>query len=84
MSTRRLIKIVGLIIVTCQLSVGSIFAQKSGDMISGVITDEMGPVMGANVVEMDAANRIISYAVTDINGNFSFKLKNPKNSLRVT
>ena len=84
MSTRRLIKIVGLIIVTCQLSVSSIFAQKSGDMISGVITDEMGPVMGANVVEMDAANRIISYAVTDINGNFSFKLKNPKNSLRVT
>ncbi|MBO5083290.1 MAG: SusC/RagA family TonB-linked outer membrane protein [Bacteroidaceae bacterium] len=84
MSTRRLIKIVGLIIVTCQLSVSSIFAQKSGDMISGVITDEMGPVMGANVVEMDAANRIISYAVTDINGNFSFKLRNPKNSLRVT
>jgi TonB-dependent SusC/RagA subfamily outer membrane receptor len=40
--------------------------------------------MGANVVEMDAANRIISYAVTDINGNFSFKLRNPKNSLRVT
>ena len=60
MSTRRLIKIVGLIIVTCQLSVSNIFAQKSGDMISGVITDELGPVMGANVVEMDAANRIIS------------------------
>ena len=76
MSTRRLIKIVGLIIVTCQLSVSSIFAQKSGDMISGVITDEMGPVMGANVVEMVAAYRIISFVVTVIHGNFSFNLKN--------
>ena len=33
---------------------------------------------------MDAANRIVANAVTDINGNFSFRLKNPKNKLRVT
>ena len=40
--------------------------------------------MAANVVELDAANRIVANAVTDFNGNFSFRLKNPKNKLRVT
>ena len=59
-------------------------AQKAGDIISGTVTDEFGPVMRANVVEIDAANRIVSSAVTDMSGNFSFKLKNPKNKLRIT
>lgn len=59
-------------------------AQQAGDIISGTVTDEMGPVMMANVVEIDAANRIVASTTTDMNGNFSFKLKNPKDKLRVT
>ena len=59
-------------------------AQQAGDIISGTITDEMGPVMMANVVEIDASNRIVASTTTDMNGNFSFKLKNPKDKLRVT
>lgn len=59
-------------------------AQQAGDIISGTVTDEMGPVMMANVVEIDGAKRIVASAVTDMNGNFSFKLKNPKDKLRVT
>ena len=59
-------------------------AQQAGDIISGTVNDEMGPVMMANVVEIDAAKRIVASAVTDMNGNFSFKLKNPKDKLRVT
>jgi TonB-linked SusC/RagA family outer membrane protein len=59
-------------------------AQTTGDIISGTVTDEMGPVMMANVVEIDAAKRIVASAVTDMNGHFSFKLKNPKDKLRVT
>ena len=84
MSTNKIIKIMGLMAVGCQLSVASAFAQNVGDMISGTVTDDFGPVMAANVVELDAANRIVANAVTDINGNFSFRLKNPKNKLRVT
>jgi TonB-linked SusC/RagA family outer membrane protein len=42
----------------------------------------MGPVMMANVVEIDASNRIVSSTQTDINGNFSFKIKDPKHKLR--
>ena len=53
------------------------FAQKAGDIISGTVSDNFGPVMMANVVELDAANRIVASAQTDMSGNFSFKLKNP-------
>ena len=60
------------------------YAQKAGDIVSGTVSDAMGPVMMANVVEIDAANRIVASAVTDMSGNFSFKLKNPKDKLRIT
>ncbi len=59
-------------------------AQEAGDIISGTVSDMFGPVMMANVAEIDGAKRIVSSAVTDVNGNFSFKLKNPKNKLRIT
>jgi len=59
-------------------------AQRAGDIISGQVSDAYGPVMMANVVEIDAANRIVASAVTDMSGNFSFKLKNPKDKLRIT
>ena len=62
----------------------SLHAQQAGDIISGTVSDAFGPVMMANVVEIDGAKRIVASAVTDINGNFSFKLKNPKDKLRVT
>ena len=60
----------------------SAFAQEAGQIISGTVTDAMGPVMMANVVEIDASNRIVSSTQTDINGNFSFKIKDPKHKLR--
>ena len=81
--SKRFLRIVGLIMI-CQLSIVNSWAQQAGDIISGTVTDDMGPVMMANVVEIDAAKRIVASAVTDMNGNFSFKLKNPKDKLRVT
>lgn len=62
--------------------VQSVMAQ--GQRISGTITDDFGGVMGASVVEVDANNRNVSAAVTDINGNFSMVIKNPKNKLRIS
>ena len=73
-----------MIIFSFQLSVINSFAQKAGDIISGTVTDAFGPVMMANVVEIDASNRIVASAQTDMSGNFSFKLKNPKDKLRVS
>ncbi|MDD6516504.1 MAG: SusC/RagA family TonB-linked outer membrane protein [Prevotella sp.] len=59
-------------------------AQNAGDIVSGTVTDEQGPIVAANVVEVDASNRIVAYSTTDINGNFSFKIVNPKDRIRVS
>ncbi|MBO4314401.1 MAG: carboxypeptidase-like regulatory domain-containing protein, partial [Prevotella sp.] len=52
--------------------------------ISGTVSDNMGPIMMANVVERDANNRIVSAAQTDVNGNFSMEVKSGKNKLVVS
>jgi TonB-dependent SusC/RagA subfamily outer membrane receptor len=41
-------------------------------------------MMMVNVIEIDAANRIVAACVTDFNGNFSFKLVNPKDRIKVS
>ena len=40
--------------------------------------------MMCNVVEVDNNNRIVAAGVTDINGNFSFKIVNPKDKIRIS
>ena len=55
-----------------------------GKVISGKVEDSMGPVMMANVVERDANNRIVSATQTDMMGNFSMEIKNPKNKLVIS
>jgi TonB-linked SusC/RagA family outer membrane protein len=77
-------KVIGLSFIIYHLSLSPAVAQQPGDIISGTVSDSYGPVMMANVVEIDAANRIVASAVTDMSGNFSFKLKNPKDKLRIT
>lgn len=62
----------------------ALMAQNAGDVISGNVSDDFGPVMMANVVEIDKANRIVSSTQTDANGNFSFKIKAPSNKLRIS
>ena len=52
--------------------------------ISGTVNDPMGPVMMANITEVDANNRIVSAAQTDFNGNFSMEIKSTKNKLRIS
>lgn len=62
---------------------GVLRAQTTGTMISGSIFDDQGPLIGVNVTEVDVANRYVAYSVSDVNGNFSFKIVNPNNRLRV-
>ena len=57
---------------------GLLMAQKAGDVISGVIEDNEGPMMMVNVTERDASDRIVAHDITNINGEFSFTLHNPK------
>ncbi len=52
--------------------------------VHGTVSDEMGGLMGATVCEVDGTGRIINSAVTDLNGNFTMKVKNPKDKIRFT
>ena len=52
--------------------------------VHGTVSDEMGGLMGATVCEVDGNGRIINSAVTDLNGNFTMKVKNSKDKIRFT
>ena len=49
--------------------------------VHGLVEDEMGELMGASVCEIDASGRIIEATTTDMSGNFSLQIRNPKNRL---
>ena len=50
--------------------------------VHGTVSDEFGEITGASVCEIDGSGRIIEATVTDINGNFSMKIRNPKDKIR--
>jgi len=52
--------------------------------ISGTVSDDIDVVIGANVKEIDKNNRIVSQAITDMNGNFTMNIKDPNNTLQVS
>jgi len=75
----RLIKF--LLFWTIFLTATNVSAQKR---ISGTVADDIDVVIGANVVERDKNNRIVSATVTDMNGNFTLNIKDPNNNLTVS
>ncbi len=52
--------------------------------ISGTVSDDIDVIIGANVVEKDKNNRIVSQTQTDMNGNFTMNIKDPNNTLVIT
>ncbi len=52
--------------------------------ISGTVADDIDVIIGANVVELDKNNRIVSQTVTDMNGNFTMNIKDTNNTLKVS
>ena len=62
----------------------TVFSAQAQEITSvhGNVSDEMGPLMGATVCEIDGNGRIIESAVTDLNGNFTMKVRNPKDKIR--
>ena len=74
----------GALALTMVVMSGSLYAQKAGDIISGVVEDSEGPMMAVNVIEKDAAGRIVAHDITNMEGNFSFRLANPKDRLVIS
>ena len=50
--------------------------------VHGTVSDDLEPLIGATVCEIDANGRIIESAVTDLNGNFTMKIQNQKDKIR--
>ena len=73
-----------IICVICAVCGFTLNAAAQGARISGVVNDDLGPVMMCNVVEVDANNRNVSFAQTDFNGNFSMTVKSTKNKLKIS
>ena len=76
----KIIKLILLIVVTFMTT--TVSAQQR--RISGTVSDDFDVVPGANVVERDKNNRIVSATVTDMNGNFTLNIKDPNNNLTIT
>ena len=52
--------------------------------ISGTVSDDIDVIIGANVVEKDKNNRVVSATTTDMNGNFTMNIKDPNNTLTIS
>jgi hypothetical protein len=61
-------------------------AVKAGDIIKGMVVDvsDNAPLMRVNIYEMDSRDRIRAASITDMNGEFSFKLVDPDDRLSVS
>lgn len=70
----------GMLLMFVLLSAQAMMAQIT--QVHGTVSDDMGPLMGATVVELDGTGRIINSAVTDLNGNFSMAVRDEKNKIR--
>ena len=82
MNNRRYLLLIMLTVLT-------FFGAQAQRRISGNVTectdkDTLYPSYMASVEEIDRKNRIVSHTTTDMDGNFSMTIKNPKNHLKVT
>ena len=71
-----------IIMIFALIAATSISAQTEITSVHGNVSDEMGPLMGATVCEIDGNGRIIESTVTDLNGNFTMKVRNQKDKIR--
>lgn len=73
-----------IILLLCFLMVPiGILAQKSSNVIvQGTVTSKAdGNLIGVSVTEVDGTNRVVTVAITDINGHYVIKVKNTENRL---
>ena len=75
-------KILKAIMMALMLLVTTTAGAQTITSVHGTLSDDMGPLMGATVCEIDGTGRIINSAITDLNGNFTMKIKNPKDKIR--
>ena len=73
-------KILSILAAIALSGVMGITASAQGYAVRGVVVDQMGPVIGAAVMEAGTTNG----AVTDLDGNFSFRVSSPDATVEVS
>ncbi len=77
-------KLTKIMFTVCLLFHASVLLSQESVVVTGKVYDDMGPLLMANVLEIDINDRIVSQAVTDINGEFSLSVKNKKNRIKIS
>lgn len=79
------IKIIGTVLLLNLFLACSLFGQASGagKVVQGTVSSETDgeTLAGATVVETDSKNRIINATITDVNGHYVLKIKDPANKI---
>ncbi len=77
----KIIPVIALVLFSC---VEALSQEKS--VIRGRVIDQSDRmvIIGANVIEYDAANRVVSGTITNVNGDFVLNMKNPANVVKVS
>lgn len=63
------------------MGMSSVLAQV---IVTGTVADALEPLMMVNVVEVDETGRFVEATTTDMNGNFSLRVKNTKDKLQIS
>jgi len=82
---KKIIQFSGLLIISLLSGFCNLYAQKPA-IIKGHIIDSrtQSSMMYVNIVEIDKNGRFVSGTVSDINGNYVFKVSNDKNPLQAS
>jgi len=66
------------------LAVVLVNAQNDATLLSGRVTSDLNgeTLLGVSVAEVDANNRVVSGTITDFDGNYILRIKNPKNKIK--
>jgi TonB-linked SusC/RagA family outer membrane protein len=82
---KKIIQFSGLLIIILLSGFCNLYGQKPA-IIKGHVTDSLTKesMLYVNVVEIDKNGRFVSGTVTDLNGNYVFKVSNDKNPLQVS
>ena len=71
-----------IIMILALMATMAVNAQAPITSVHGSVSDDMGPLMGATVCEIDGNGRIIESTITDLNGNFTMRVRNQKDRIR--
>ena len=70
-----------ILMVMLTVSISSALAQV---IVTGTVSDAIEPLMMVNVVEVDETGRFVEATTTDMNGNFSLRVKNTNDKLQIS